>query len=188
MSQTTNWSPAHLPDAALRRSLEATVGPDDAARALQQAGHEAGDVIFAALHDTLPTDAPSVNGAPTGALAALDEAEFWHRLDTHFAKRGWGRVHFEAVHTGLGALVTADWKEADPNAASLRPSCHFTVGLLANLLGRVAGEEVGVLETECRSRGDLHCRFLFGGRYALSQLYAGIRTGVAVDDLIVDLD
>jgi hypothetical protein len=182
-----NRGPAHLPDAALRLSLEATVGPDDAARALHRAGHDAGDSIFALLSEAALGNA-SGEFQPASALAALDETEFWHRLSELLAGRGWGRLYFQAAHPSVGSLESADWAEADPSAASLRPSCHFTVGLLANLLCRVARAEVGVLETACRSRGDLHCRFLFGGRIALDRLYTGICAGVSVDDLLMDLD
>lgn len=195
MSQTTIRGPAHLPDAMLRRSLEASVGPDTAASALQRAGHEAGDAIFEALRDAVLRDAlrgeeilPNVvapeDAPPTNALAALDESEFWKRLSALFAERGWGELLFSEVHAGIGALESSDWAEADPSAAALRPSCHFTTGLLANLLGRVAESEVGVLEVECRSRGDLHCRFLFGGRSALEHLYTGIRAGAEVAEAI----
>lgn len=180
MSETMSRPPAHLPDATLRRSLEATVGADAAARALNLAGHEAGDAIFAHLQDTQPPgDAP--------AITELDMADFWRRLAALFAERGWGALDFEDLHAGIGALESADWAEADPDTPALRPSCHFTVGMIANLLGRVAGDEVGVIESECRSRGDLRCRFLFGGRHALEKVYAGIRAGTATDDLVTSL-
>jgi predicted hydrocarbon binding protein len=180
MTERSIKGPEHLSASALhalRHALEEELGADKAARAMNRIGHGAGDALVAALSKEIGTD----------DLATLDEAEFWHRLGVLFRSRGWGHILFEATHSGIGALESADWAEADPNAAALRPSCHFTVGLLANLLGRVADDEVGVLETACRSRGDLHCRFLFGGRGALDSIYAGMRIGVAVDDLIADL-
>jgi hypothetical protein len=54
-----------------------------------------------------------------------------------------------------------------------QPSCHFTTGVLANILGRAADGEVAVLEVECRSRGDQRCRFLFGGADAVYSVYVG---------------
>lgn len=202
MSITTSRPPARLPDATLRRSLEATVGPDAAAHAFQLAGHEAGDALFALLRDSLlksgsaaaltvdvPAEAaPGTEEVSGESLAALDEVEFWRHLGRLFAERGWGEILFEDLHAGIGALESADWAEADPEIPALRPSCHFTVGLIANLLGRVAGAEVGVIESECRSRGDLRCRFLFGGRHALEQVYAQIREGSAANDLLSSLD
>jgi predicted hydrocarbon binding protein len=187
MSEKLNRAPAHLPDAGLRLALEDTVGPDAAARALQQAGHEAGNAIFAILSGGATHEGVSEDSTIADGLGTIEEAAFWQRLSDLCVERGWGQIRFEEVHPGIGALESADWAEADPMAAALRPSCHFTVGLIANLLGRVAGNEVGVLETECRSRGDLNCRFLFGGRHALDQLYTGISAGDTVTDLIADL-
>lgn len=156
---------------ALRHALEADLGPDGAARALHRAGHAAGDALFTLLS----------TGAPGHSPAELGESEFWRRLGALFAERSWGRLAFDAVHPGIGSIESTDWAEADPEGDSLRPSCHFTAGLLANLLGRTAGEEVGVLEVECRSRGDLSCRFLFGGAPALQRLYAALRDGQDVE-------
>jgi hypothetical protein len=49
--------------------------------------------------------------------------------------------------------------------------------MIANLLGRVSGEDVAVLEVECRSRGDERCRFLYGSPAALEIVYEAIREG-----------
>lgn len=171
----------HLPVAsvhALRGALETEVGADASARALQAAGHAAGDAIYAAL---------AAEAAPAGgALHEIEQAEFWGRLGDFFYARGWGRLHFEAVHPGIGALESADWAEADPGAGALRPSCHFTSGLIANLLGRTANQDVGALEVECRSRGDLHCRFLFGGQPALERVYDALRRGRDIDGALAE--
>ncbi len=159
---------------AMRRALESQLGPADAARALQHAGHAAGD----ALHSLLAGgDDPS----------ELPESEFWHRLNDLFAQRGWGRLHFEPEHPGIGSLESSDWAEADPAAASSHPCCHFTAGLLANVLGRTAGQDVGVLEVECRSRGDLRCLFYFGGAEALQQVYAALQAGRSAESALSEL-
>lgn len=162
--------------AAIRRELTAALGTDAAARTLQAAGNAAGD----AFHDLLA-------GAHDAPLAGLGEAEFWRRLGDFFAERGWGRLQHEAAHPGVGALESADWAEADTVGAARRPSCHFTTGLLANLLGRVAGESVSVLEVECRARGDLRCRFLFGGPAALDVVYGSVAEGASADRALEEL-
>lgn len=164
---------------ALRDALEADVGPDAAARALRHAGHAAGDALYPLLN------ASAEDG--TGEPSNLPEAEFWHRVADLFAARGWGRVQFEAVHPGVGALESGDWVEADPDAGRVRPSCHFTTGMLANLLGHAAGEPVGVLEVECRSRGDLRCRFAFGGQEALEAVYGALTQGQDLDQALAQL-
>lgn len=181
MSDTLTESPElALPVAsllALRRALEAELGADGASRALHHAGHAAGDALFDAF----------IAAVPGADLGELDEVAFWHELAALFSRRGWGTLAFEGAHPGVGALESADWAEADPGEGALTPSCHFTAGLLANLLGRTAGDDVGILETECRSRGDLRCRFLFGGRDALGLVYEALRTGRALEDALADL-
>jgi predicted hydrocarbon binding protein len=153
--------------AALRRALGTRVGADDAAEALREAGHAAGDALFEVLRSGLGAD----------GLAQLGEAGFWKRLAELFETRGWGELQHEAVHAGVGALDAADWVEADAGSGSERPSCHFTTGLLANLLGHAAGQEIAVLESDCRSRGDLRCRFLFGAPETLGAVHRELVAG-----------
>ncbi len=162
---------------ALREALEAEVGGDAAARALRHAGHAAGDALYPLLKA----------GETETDPAQLPEAEFWRRVADLFAARGWGRLHFEAVHAGVGALESGDWVEADADGGRVRPSCHFTTGLLANLLGHAAGGPVGVLEVECRSRGDLRCRFAFGGQDALEAVYGALAQGQDLDRALATL-
>jgi predicted hydrocarbon binding protein len=154
---------------ALRRTLAASVGADDAAGALQSAGVAAGDALFRVL-------AQGPTGEPI-ALAEWSEASFWRRFTELFERRGWGRLTNRTLHPGVSALDSNDWVEVDLDAGARRPSCHFTTGMLANLLGRVSGEDVAVLEVECRSKGDPRCRFLYGSPTALEIVYGGIREG-----------
>ncbi|MBI4408194.1 MAG: hypothetical protein HY561_00705 [Gemmatimonadetes bacterium] len=154
---------------ALRQALLEEVGDDGAARALQRAGFAAGDAFF----DLIARAA----GGDAAQPAHIAESLFWRRLSELFAARGWGRLAHEAVHAGVGALDSSDWIEAETAQAAQRPNCFFTTGLLANLLGRTAGADVAVMEVECRARGDLRCRFLFGGASALEALYADLAAG-----------
>ena len=165
---------------AMRAALDESVGPDAAATALRRAGHAAGDALFPLLSAGTPD-------APAAEAGELPEAAFWRRVADLFGSRGWGRLEFQAIHLGLGALEAADWAEADPADGGLHPSCHFTTGLLANLLGRTAGADVGVLEVECRSRGDLCCRFVFGGHDALDTLYQALARGQSLEQALAVL-
>jgi hypothetical protein len=162
--------------AALRRALEDAIGADQAARALQAAGNAAGN----GFHDLLANAAAESPGE-------WSETAFWRRFFDTFARRGWGHLSNERVHEGVGSLSAADWVEADPAFASDRPSCSFTAGLLANLLGRISNDEVAVLEVECRSRGDDRCRFLYGSAPALDAVYARLRAGEPVGDTLATL-
>jgi uncharacterized protein len=153
---------------AMRDALVATVGPEPAGDALRAAGHAAGD----AFHEIL---------SAKGDLAGLPADRFWQRLGQLFASRGWGQLGYREAHPGVGALEAREWVEATPDGAAEQPACHFTTGLLANLLGRVAGADVAVLEVECRSRGDDRCRFLFGGADAVYAVYERLAAGESAD-------
>jgi predicted hydrocarbon binding protein len=158
---------------ALRQTLTTEAGADAAAAALRAAGHAAGDAW-----------SPQLN---SGEADDISETTFWRRFNHLFTSRGWGTLSHAAVHPGVGALDAADWVEAQPDSGEPRPSCFFTTGLLANLLGNVAGSDVAVLEVECRSAGDARCRFLFGSAEALNALYARVSTGDAVDTALSEL-
>lgn len=162
--------------AALRGSLRDSVGPDEAARALQRAGFAAGDALFEAL-----------TGPDAEGLADVAMSDYFRRLTQLFKRLGWGELRHEAVHPGVGGLVAEDWFEADSAGSSNRPSCFFTTGVLANLLGRTAGADVAVLQAECRAAGDECCRFLFGSRDALMTVYNQLAEGRSVEDSLIAL-
>lgn len=164
---------------ALRAAVLSELGAEAGAHALQAAGHAAGDALFEIL------DA-STGGAP-GGVAEIRADAFWRRLAELFATRGWGHLAHDAVHPGLAALESPDWVEANAAGDASRPSCYFTTGLLACLLGRAADSDVGLLEVECRSRGDLRCRFLFGGPDALGAAYDALCAGEDVDAALAEL-
>lgn len=167
--------------AALRSALESQVGADAAAQALRHSGHAAGDTLISQLAQTSDPAADRHE-----QLRNVTGDTFWRRLSQLFATRGWGTLAHDTPHPGIGSLESANWVEAVPGSAA-RPSCFFTTGMLANLLGNAAGDDIAVLETECRSRGDEHCRFLFGSPVALDALYTRLRSGENVQDSISTL-
>jgi predicted hydrocarbon binding protein len=160
---------------ALRSALTTELGADTAARVLRNAGHEAGDAFF----QILASDANASAGRD--ALSQLDATAFWRRFAQLFSSRGWGALQHSDVHPGIAVLAAGDWAEADASSGEARPSCYFTTGLLANVLGKVAGGDVSVMEVECRSRGDAQCRFLFGSPDALRSVYDLLVTGESAD-------
>ncbi|MGH7446495.1 MAG: V4R domain-containing protein [Longimicrobiales bacterium] len=162
--------------AAMRDSLVSSVGPEAAALALRQAGHAAGDALYRIL-----------SGGDPGSLTALPAERFWAQLARLFSSRGWGQLTYSQVHSGVGSLEATNWAEVRADANSGQPSCHFTTGILANLLGQIADAEVAVLEAECRSRGDQRCRFLFGGADAVYAVYERIAAGDEPDAALARL-
>ncbi|HSJ08881.1 MAG TPA: 4-vinyl reductase [Longimicrobiales bacterium] len=173
---TTRPSELTLPAAsiaALRHALATSVGEAAAADALRAAGHAAGDSLFRIL-------------AGDGDAAGMPASQFWSGVSRLFSSRGWGQLSFSQVHPGVGALDAGDWAEA-ATATADQPSCHFTTGMLANLIGRTANAEIAVLEVECRSRGDARCRFLFGGPDALDGVYQSVAAGAATEAALTRL-
>ncbi len=145
---------------ALRTALRQELGGSAATVVLQQAGHAAGD----ALYDRLDRDE---------ALGETPQATFWARLSGMFREMGWGTVEHQQLHAGVGALVARDWFEAE----ATQPTCPFSTGVLANILGRVAGREVAVMVVPCDDETPGCCRFLFGAGPVLQQVYTGMREG-----------
>lgn len=170
---------------ALRASLAAEVGRDAAAGVLRAAGYAAGDAFLAALVAGAPTRGADASTAER--LSGIDGGAFWRRVGEFYAARGWGHLRFHQPHEGVGALDTSDWVEADGEADTERPSCHFTTGMLANLLGGIAGRDVAVLEAECRSRGDARCVFLFGSRETLDVVFDDLLSGADLDRALLEL-
>jgi V4R domain-containing protein len=168
--------------AAIRDALTAEVGGDAAASALRAAGYAAGDALFTAL--TQPLGAQDRTQA--ASLGKLSAKTFWRHLGQMLSTRGWGTLTHSAVHPGVGALDTTNWVEVSPETTA-RPSCFFTTGLLANLLGLAANAEIAVLEVECRSCGDARCRFLFGSPVTLEALYGRLRAGESIEKTIKSL-
>jgi predicted hydrocarbon binding protein len=162
--------------AAIRRALTSEVGADAAAQALRAAGYAAGDALYMALTQPFGSDG---GNSEARAIREWSAAAFWRRLSQLFSTRGWGTLAHETLHEGVGALESTNWVEAEPDS-SARPSCFFSTGLLANLLGQAAGAELAVLEVECRSRGDQRCCFLFGAPETLDALYHRLRAGEEV--------
>jgi predicted hydrocarbon binding protein len=152
---------------AIRRALMRQTDAATAIRALQEAGNTAGDALFERLahNGDHPGDTPLET--------------FWNRLAGLFRELGWGTVEHRAPHPGVGALVARDWFEIEDGARN--PSCPFTTGALANILGRAAGSEVAVLQVTCDDGSPRCVRFLFGAPEVLDRLYDGLREGRDVE-------
>ena len=147
---------------ALRRALIRQLGAEAAARALQEVGHAAGDALFRRLGEG-------------DELAHTPSETFWQRLAAVFRELGWGTLEHRSPHPGVGALVARDWFEVEEDTD--HPDTPFTTGVLANLLGRTAGQDVAVLQVPCEDREPGCVRFLFGAPSTLDRLYDGLREG-----------
>ncbi len=161
--RTLQLPAAFLP--ALHSALATERSVVETASLLREVGYATGPAVSAAFERWL---AEHGRGAAPGSFNAQ---EFWPALDEFFQETGWGSLRHVALHPGVGALDSPDWAEALPESGASQPSCHLSVGMLAEVLGRVASGAVAVLEVECRSRGDARCRHLFGGEAALRTVF-----------------
>ena len=141
------------------------------AQALQEAGYAAGEGTFQAFTRWLPAHA-GVDDPRELAAPRLAEV-----LTGFFSSLGWGAVEVTALGDAALAFDSSDWAEAQPGAGLQYPGCYFTAGLLADFMSRIGDASLAVMEVECRSRGDAHCRWLVGAPETLQQLYQHMAQG-----------
>jgi predicted hydrocarbon binding protein len=157
----------------LRSALRREAGPLGATHALHAAGFAAGEPMYERF-------AARIDGDP----ASLGELRFWEEASRFFEEEGWGSFEHERVHSGLGILRAPDWAEANPKGDESQPGCAFSSGMLACVLGKVAGGPVAVLEVRCRSRNDDHCGFLFGSESAIHDVYGLLLDGIPLESVL----
>lgn len=161
----------------LRQVLERDAGMQ-AATWLQEAGFAGGATLYQAYAAWL-TERYAV-----GRPASLDVRHLGETLSAFFEEFGWGTVRVTPVTQAVIAFDSTDWAEADPAAAATYPSCHVSSGLLAEFLSRVSETTLGVMEVECRSRGEERCRFLAGAPETLQIIYGRMAEGASYLDAL----
>jgi hypothetical protein len=98
-------------------------------------------------------------------------------LSTFFTEMGWGELVVERIGMRGLELRSSDWAEADPGLGATYPTCFLSSGLLADFLTRLAGAPIAIMEVECRSRNDEHCRFFAGSPETLDAAYDAMAQG-----------
>ncbi len=155
---------------SLRRSLSRGLG-DQAAACLQEAGYSAGEQIYDSFLQWLPEY--------TGISdpAELDATTLGEVLSAFFDALGWGRLTVERSGKAALKITSSNWAEAEPGAGAEIPSCFMASGLFAGFLGRMSGTLVGVMEVDCRTRGDEHCRFIVGPPDTIEAVFDALAEG-----------
>jgi predicted hydrocarbon binding protein len=154
----------------LRASLERDAGIQ-AATHLQEAGFAGGEELYQAFAQWLAAE------RKVDPPSDLDMQFLGEVLSEFFTHQGWGKLNVVPLGNAVLALDSPDWAEAVDEPRGEFPSCHLSCGLLADFLGRVSQGLVAVMEVECRSRGDVRCRFLAGAPETLSILYERMAQG-----------
>jgi predicted hydrocarbon binding protein len=162
--------------AVLRETLLREGGPA-AASFLQESGYAGGESLSAAFERWL-----SSNGH--ASMSELDVDSFASCMSGYFSDLGWGTLTISRLNDAVAALDSYEWWESDPESKMDHPGCHISTGILADLLGRVSGQPLAVLEVECRSMGSRHCRFLTGSAEALERVYERMVRGSSYEDAV----
>jgi uncharacterized protein len=162
-----------LPVGALAALRGAVLAVPDGQLRLRDAGFAAGGALYDAFAERARRQA---GGDPE----ALPLPDFFRELATFFGEQGWGTLDTSAGEDAeTVALGAGDWAEADaePDTPAAYPACHFSTGVFAGFLARVAGRPLAVLEVHCRAAGDERCEFVVGSPPVMDRLWERIRAG-----------
>jgi hypothetical protein len=154
---------------ALRRAV--TEPPPDPATFLQETGFHAGEDLYTCFLRWLPSF------AGVSDPMELDSARLGEVLSEFFQSLGWGALSIEPLGQAGLTLDSPDWAESEPGINSAAPTCHYSSGLFSSILSRIAGNEVAVMEVECRSCNDARCRFLAGSPETLQTVFEAMTAG-----------
>ncbi|HSU12986.1 hypothetical protein [Longimicrobium sp.] len=155
---------------SMRRALASDREPLEAVNLLRQVGYEAGEAVHAAL-------AGHLSGG--GDAGELDAGRFWQGVSDYFERIGWGRVEHRRLHPGVGALDLVNWLEAGSDGGPA--GCHLSTGFFTDLLGRVAGAGVVVMEVPAEPG---RSRLLFGSGDTLGAVYQSLASGASLDEAL----
>lgn len=155
---------------SLRQSLTRDLG-DRAAICLQEAGFAAGKQAYDCFLNWLPKFTGVED--PTD----LDSSTLGEVLSAFFEALGWGTLTIEQADNGVLMVTAPDWAEAEPGANAQQPCCYFSSGLLTNFLERLSSVPVAVMEVECRTRADDHCRFIVGAPQTMEAVFDALAAG-----------
>ncbi len=156
---------------SMRRALAGDREPLEAVNLLRQVGYEAGEQVHAALAGRLAADG--------GDPREMDADRFWQGVSDYFEGIGWGRVEHRRLHPGVGALDLVDWLEAGSDGGPA--GCHLSTGFFTDLLGRVAGAGVVVMEVPAEPG---RSRLLFGSGETLGEVYQSLASGASLDEAL----
>lgn len=161
----------------LRLALERDAGPQ-AAGWMQEAGFAGGEALYNAFTAWLAAN------HRISRPASLDIRHLGEVLSQFFQESGLGAITMAPLSPAVMAIDSGDWWESDPSAAAAFPACHLSTGLIADFMSRAAETPLGLLEVECRSKGDAQCRFLAGSPETLETIYGRMAEGAAYLDAL----
>lgn len=160
---------------SVRRALVRDREPLEAVTLLREVGFELGSAVDSGLRQ-------HVSGGGGVDPYALEPDRFWRSASGYFQELGWGRLEHQRVHPGVGALDLVEWIE---NGADGGPQgSHISTGIFTDLLGRIAGGAVVVMEVPVDAG---RTRLLFGAGETLGAVYQSLSTGASLDQALASL-
>ena len=160
---------------SVRRALAGDREPLEAVTLLRQVGYDVGAAVSAGLGDHLTL---AHGGADP---LSLEPEVFWAGVSDYFERLGWGRVEHRRLHPGVGALDLVGWLEEGSDGGPA--GCHLSTGFFTDMLARVAGDGVVVMEVPAEGRS----RLLFGSGETLGAVYEALASGATLDDALARL-
>lgn len=161
---------------SLCSALLRDVGPDTAAH-LQNAGYAGGAPLFDAFGAWMIARG-------YGAPESLPAVAFADRASEFFRELGWGSLELGSLADAVATIDSRDWAESAPDVGLGFPGCHLTTGMFADFFGRLAGEQLAVMEVECRSMGAERCRFLLASGEVMQQVYDAMGAGETYESAV----
>jgi hypothetical protein len=162
---------------SVRRALTSDRPPLEAVNLLRQVGYELGGAVDEALRT-------HVSEASGGAAAeSMRPDDFWRKASAFFESLGWGKVEHQRLHPGVGGLDLINWVES--GAGGGPPGAHISTGIFTDLLGRLAGAPVVVMEVP---GGAGWTRLLFGSGETLASVYQSITGGASLEQALARLN
>jgi len=160
---------------SVRRALAGDRDPLEAVTLLRQVGYDVGAAVSAGLGDHLTL---AHGGADP---LSLEPEVFWAGVSDYFERLGWGRVEHRRLHPGVAALDLVGWLEEGSDGGPA--GCHLSTGFFTDMLARVAGDGVVVMEVPAEGRS----RLLFGSGETLGAVYEALASGASLDDALARL-
>jgi hypothetical protein len=160
----------------VRRALVSDREPMDAVTRLREIGYELGGSVDGGLREHVASSNGGVDAY------ALDPDRFWTTASGFFQELGWGRVEHQRMHPGVGALDLVEWIESGAEGGP--QGAHISTGIFTDLLGRIAGGPVVVMEVPLAAD---RTRLLFGAGETLGAVYQSLSTGASLDQALATL-
>ncbi|MEM6961871.1 MAG: V4R domain-containing protein, partial [Myxococcota bacterium] len=111
---------------------------------------------------------------------------YLHILRRVWGLYGWGSLDLSFDLKEKGFLETiVDEAIYSASVGNIgRPTDHLVSGLLASIVGKLAGRELEAVEISCRSQGDPQCRFLLGQASRIQVVGTWVSQKRAPDDIL----